>query len=124
MEYRVIEAFVDLLDDNHLYQVGDTFPRPGKDVTLSRINELASADNKLGTPLIKLVDKATKVEKKVEKKEVSLEEKVKSSGLTKSDINRMSTAELQELAKDFGVADAEEMSGNQIKKLLNGAMED
>lgn len=124
MEYRVIEAFVDLLDDNHLYQVGDTFPRPGKDVTLSRINELASADNKLGTPLIKLVDKAAKVEKNVEKKEVSLEEKVKSSGLTKSDINRMSTAELQELAKDFGVADAEEMSGNQIKKLLNGAMED
>lgn len=124
MEYRVIEAFVDLLDDNHLYQVGDTFPRPGKDVTLSRINELASADNKLGTPLIKLVDKATKVEKKDEKKEVSLEEKVKSSGLTKSDINRMSTAELQDLAKDFGVADAEEMSGNQIKKLLNGAMED
>ena len=124
MEYRVIEAFVDLLDDNHLYQVGDTFPRPGNDVTLSRINELASADNKLGTPLIKLVDKATKVEKKDEKKEVSLEEKVKSSGLTKSDINRMSTAELQDLAKDFGVADAEEMSGNQIKKLLNGAMED
>lgn len=124
MEYRVIEAFVDLLDDNHLYQVGDTFPRPGKDVTLSRINELASADNKLGTPLIKLADKAAKNEKKVEKKEVSLEEKVKSSGLTKSDINRMSTAELQEVAKDFGVADAEEMSGNQIKKLLNGAMED
>lgn len=124
MEYRVIEAFVDLLDDNHLYQVGDTFPRPGKDVTLSRINELASADNKLGTPLIKLADKAAKNEKKVEKEEVSLEEKVKSSGLTKSDINRMSTAELQDLAKDFGVADAEEMSGNQIKKLLNGAMED
>ena len=124
MEYRVIEAFVDLLDDNHLYQVGDTFPRPGKDVTLSRINELASADNKLGMPLIKLADKAAKNEKKVEKEEVSLEEKVKSSGLTKSDINRMSTAELQDLAKDFGVADAEEMSGNQIKKLLNGAMED
>ena len=124
MEYRVIEAFVDLLDDNHLYQVGDTFPRPGKDVTLSRINELASADNKLGTPLIKLVDKAAKVEKKVEKKEVSLEEKVKSSGLTKTDINRMSTAELQEVAKNFDVRDAEEMSGNQIKKMLNSALED
>lgn len=124
MEYRVIEAFVDLLDDNHLYQVGDTFPRPGKDVTLSRINELASADNKLGMPLIKFADKAAKVEKKVEKKEVSLEEKVKSSGLTKTDINRMSTAELQEVAKNFDVKDAEEMSGNQIKKMLNSALED
>jgi hypothetical protein len=36
----------------------------------------------------------------------------------------MSTAELQELAKGFGVKDAEEMSGNQIKKLLIGTMED
>lgn len=66
-----------------------------------------------------------KAEVKVEeKKEVSLSEKVKDSGLNKTEINRMSTAELQELAKDFGVKDAEEMSGNQIKKLLNGAMED
>ena len=65
------------------------------------------------------------VEKKVEEPvEVSLNDKVKTSGLSKTEINRMSTAELQELAKGFGVADAEEMSGNQIKKLLNGAMED
>ena len=65
------------------------------------------------------------VEKKVEEPvEVSLNDKVKTSGLSKTEINRMSTAELQELAKDFGVKDAEEMSGNQIKKLLNGALED
>ena len=74
------------------------------------------------------------VEKKVEEvketkpieevKEASLEEKVKASGLSKTEINRMSTAELQELAKGFGVKDAEEMSGNQIKKLLIGTMED
>lgn len=65
------------------------------------------------------------VEKKVEESvEVSLNDKVKTSGLSKTEINRMSTAELQELAKGFGVKDAEEMSGNQIKKLLNGALED
>ena len=65
------------------------------------------------------------VENKVEKSaEVNLNDKVKTSGLSKTEINRMSTAELQELAKGFGVKDAEEMSGNQIKKLLNGAMED
>ena len=125
MEYRVIEAFVDLLDNNHLYQVGDVFPQSGTDVTLARINELASANNKCGVPLIKLADKVKKVEKKVEKKEeLSLSDKVKSSGLTKSDINRMTTAELQEVAKNFGVKEAEEMSGNQIKKMLNGALED
>ena len=65
------------------------------------------------------------VENKVEKPaEVSLNDKVKSSGLSKTEINRMSTAELQELAKGFGVKDAEEMSGNQIKKLFIGTMED
>lgn len=65
------------------------------------------------------------VEKKVEELvEVSLNDKVKTSGLSKTEINRMSTAELQELAKGFGVKDAEEMSGNQIKKLLIGTMED
>jgi hypothetical protein len=65
------------------------------------------------------------VEKKVEEPvEVSLNDKVKTSGLSKTEINRMSTAELQELAKGFGVKDAEEMSGNQIKKLLIGTMED
>lgn len=65
------------------------------------------------------------VEEKVEKPvEVSLNDKVKTSGLSKTEINRMSTAELQELAKGFGVKEAEEMSGNQIKKLLIGTMED
>lgn len=64
-----------------------------------------------------------KVEKPA-KKEVSLSDKVKSSGLTKTEINRMTTAELQEIAKSFGVKGAEEMSGNQIKKTLTGALED
>lgn len=65
------------------------------------------------------------VEKKVEKTvENSLTDKVKTSGLSKTEINRMSTAELQELAKGFGVKDAEDMSGNQIKKMLNSALED
>ena len=64
-------------------------------------------------------------EVKSEKKpELSLEEKVKASGLRKTDIQRMSTAELQEVASGFGVADASEMSGNQIKKMLVAALED
>ncbi len=55
---------------------------------------------------------------------ISLEDKVKTSGLSKTEINRMSTAELQEVAKGFGVKDAGEMSGNQIKKMLIAAYED
>lgn len=41
-----------------------------------------------------------------------------SKQFTKSEINRMSTAELQSLAKDHGIADAEETTGGELKKIL------
>ena len=50
--YRVIKHFVDLQDNNHKYDVGDTYPRKGLNVLQSRINELASDKNKQKTPLI------------------------------------------------------------------------
>ena len=123
MKYTVIEAFVDLQDGNHVYRVGDEFPRLGHDVTLSRINELASADNRIGSPLITLGE-VKKVDEKTEEKadELSFNEKVKALGLSKTEINRKPVAELQEIAKSLGVD--EEMSGNQIKKMLCGALED
>lgn len=37
---------------------------------------------------------------------------------TKSEINRMSTAELQSLAKENGITDAEETTGGELKKIL------
>lgn len=37
---------------------------------------------------------------------------------TKTDINRMSTAELQSLAAEVGIEDAFETSGGELKKLL------
>jgi hypothetical protein len=55
---------------------------------------------------------------------VSLEDKVRNSGLKRTEIMRMTTSELQELAADFGVKNATEMSGNQIKKMLSAAYED
>ena len=50
--YKVIKLFTDLQDGRHLYNVGDTFPRDGVEVSEDRINELAGSDNKQGTPLI------------------------------------------------------------------------
>lgn len=72
--YRVVKAFTDLQDDNHLYKEGDTFPRKGFDVLPSRIKELATTTNRRGEILIKEIDepkpkKATKSAKKVEKTE-------------------------------------------------------
>lgn len=37
---------------------------------------------------------------------------------TKSEINRMSTAELQSLAKEHGIVDADETTGGELKKIL------
>lgn len=52
--YRVIKEFADLTDNNHIYRVGDAFPRVPYSVSDERIRELASSDNKTGEPLIEL----------------------------------------------------------------------
>lgn len=53
--YKVIVRFMDLQDENHIYEVGDTFPRDGVKVGADRINELMSCANKIGCPLIEKI---------------------------------------------------------------------
>lgn len=50
--YKVIKLFADLKDNNHVYKVGDEYPRKGLQVSEDRIAELAGSNNKQGTPLI------------------------------------------------------------------------
>lgn len=66
--YKVIKHFVDLQDNNHKYDVGDTYPRKGLNVLQSRINELASDKNLQKTPLIEEIPE--KVEETKKKKSV------------------------------------------------------
>lgn len=54
-KYKVIKAFTDLQDDNHVYRVGDKFPRSGR-AKKERIEELSSSDNAIGEPVIEEVD--------------------------------------------------------------------
>ena len=70
--YKVIKHFVDLQDNNHKYDVGDTYPRKGLNVLQSRINELASNKNKQKTPLIEEIPEKVEEPKK-EKKSKSVE---------------------------------------------------
>lgn len=58
--YKVIKYFTDLHDNNHPYNVGDTFPRKGVEVKPERITELSGSNNKQGTPLIEEVKKESK----------------------------------------------------------------
>ena len=65
--YKVIKHFVDLQDNNHKYDVGDTYPRKGLNVLQSRINELASDKNKQKTPLIEEIPEVEETPKKKSK---------------------------------------------------------
>jgi len=61
--YKVIHAFMDLEDENHIYQVGDTYPREGEyHPNKKRRNTLASDKNKIGVPLIELVEEDKPIE--------------------------------------------------------------
>lgn len=57
--YKVIKYFTDLHDNNHSYNVGDSFPRDGIKVTADRLKKLSGKENKQGTPLIKEVKEET-----------------------------------------------------------------
>lgn len=112
MSYKVIHYFEDLQDSRHPYKVGDIFPRRGMEVSEVRLEELAGKYNRQGKPLIELI------KEEPAKNEVLKQIVEEVNQYTKTDINRMSTAELQELASKEGVAGADEMTGSDLKKLL------
>lgn len=60
MMYKVIKSFADLKDNNHTYNVGDSFPRAGVDVSEERFAELSGRQNKQGVPLIEKVKRKKK----------------------------------------------------------------
>lgn len=52
--YKAIVRFVDLQDDNHLYQAGDVFPREGIEVSEKRLEELLTSANRRHKPMIEV----------------------------------------------------------------------
>lgn len=57
-EYKVLQYFTDLYDNEHPYNVGDTYPRKGYVPTEKRINELSGDSNRRHIPLIEKKEKA------------------------------------------------------------------
>ena len=55
MKYQVIHRFRDLQDDEHIYEVGDKYPRKGRS-NKARVEELSSTENKIGVPLIEEIE--------------------------------------------------------------------
>lgn len=109
--YKVIHMFADLRDNSYIYHEGDTYPRDGVYPSEKRLYELSSKYNLQGKPLIEYVENDVR---EVEKTTPNIEQKK----YTKTEINRLSTADLRELAKEYGVEDAESKSGSNLKKIL------
>lgn len=71
--FIVVNAFLDLKDNEHLYEVGDAYPRDGIEPSEERIKELLGSDNLQGQPMIKAV-KTVPVDVKDEPSEDATEE--------------------------------------------------
>ena len=112
--YEVIHYFTDLQDNEYPYNVEDTFPRYGLTVSDKRLKELSGSNNKQHKPLIKFAEE----EFPFSDNDIELEEDSAGKKYTKTEINRMSTAELQNLATAEGIENAFETSGNELKKIL------
>ena len=67
--YKVIKSFYDLKDNNHVYSVGDTFPRNGVEAGAERVAELSSDKNLQGVPLIEEVTEKPKRTRKKKSEE-------------------------------------------------------
>lgn len=100
--YEVIHFFTDLQDNNYPYNVGDIFPHDGLTVSEERLKELSGSNNKQHKPLIRKIE----------------EEPGDKQPYTKTEIQRMSVDSLRILAKEVGVDNPDEISGNELKKML------
>lgn len=124
MGYKVIQAFSDMQDFNHIYSVGDTFPRTGLNVSEERIKELLGKNNKQGQSLIaKTEEDFTQYMNQPTELELPFVTVPNTKRYTKTEINRMTTAELKIFAKEQGVANAEDITGAELKKVLIGMLD-
>ena len=114
--YEVIHYFTDLQDNEFPYNPGDVFPREGVEVSEERLAELSGSNNKQHKPLIKKVEEAD--DNTVDEQYEPLPFPDDERKYTNSEINRMSTTDLQNLAASIGIEGAFDMTGADLKKRL------
>lgn len=95
MTNKVIKYFTDLQDSNHEYNVGDDFPRKGKEVSKERLTELSTSNNLQGEPLIESVQAGV-------------------------DYSGMKVSELKNIAKEREIEGYSDMKKNELVKVLEG----
>lgn len=95
MTNKVIKYFTDLQDNNHEYNVGDDFPREGKEVSEERLAELSTKNNRQGVPLIERVQEQI-------------------------NYNDMKVSELKEIAKEREIEGYSDMKKAELIEVLEG----
>ena len=75
MKYIVLSEFADLQDEEHVYGIGDEYPRKGYSPSAERVDELSTWKNLLHKPLIQKVEEQP-TEAKVEEPETVEEPEV------------------------------------------------
>lgn len=84
-----------VIKDGKWYKAGEEVPSPASVLENNAIKEKEEVVAKVEQPIVE-----------------------KQPQYTKTDINRMSTAELKEVATNNGIENAEEMTGGDLKKVL------
>lgn len=88
--FKVLSDFADLQDNNHIYRVGDVYPRAGYTPSENRLEELSTNKNRVHKPLISeiVVEKpepvAETVTEKVAEEPVEVVEKPATRGRRKA----------------------------------------
>jgi hypothetical protein len=110
MSYKVIHYFEDLHDNSYPYNVGDVFPRNGLTVSNERLQELSSRENRQRIPLIKAVEDDFS-------QYMNAPEGEAEKSYTKTEIARMSKADLVSLAQEVGI-ETTGKTGTELKMFL------
>lgn len=104
MKYRAVIDFVDTQDNNHVYKIGDEFPRLGMEVTDARIDELIGSNNKLKRSVIEaylddnLVQSTNIPNENTEEEEIPFEPK----RFTAKQLKAMTIDQIDALAEEYG----------------------
>lgn len=104
MKYRAVIDFVDMQDNNHVYKIGDEFPRLGMEVTDARIDELIGSNNKLKRSVIEaylddnLVQSTNIPNENNEEKEIPFAPKK----FTAKQLKAMTIDQIDALAEEYG----------------------
>ncbi len=128
--YIVVNKFKDLEDNDYLYKIGKVYPHEKREVSEKRIKELSTKNNKLKKVLIKEVDILDLNQEQL--CEVATIEGIDLKMLILEKLNaadnevndNQKLKEVQEKAKGLGIEFSNDMSVEELNKLVEKKSED